>query len=61
MSVYCVISKSDGIGALLARITEFGQIDPARPTLFAPENDAFIEAAFSSSCGIGWGGVTNFI
>jgi hypothetical protein len=50
MSVYCVISKSDGIGALLARITEFGQIDPASPTLFALENDAFIEAAFSSSC-----------
>ena len=38
------ISKSDGVGALLSKITEFGQIDPASPTLFALENDAFIEA-----------------
>jgi hypothetical protein len=26
------ISKSDGIGALLSKITEFRQIDPASPT-----------------------------
>ena len=26
------ISKSDGIGALLSKITEFWQIDPASPT-----------------------------
>ncbi len=38
------ISKSDGIGALLSKITEFGQIDPARPPLFALENGALIEA-----------------
>jgi CheY-like chemotaxis protein len=43
MRVDCFISKSDGIGALLSKITEFGQIDPASPTLFALENDAFIE------------------
>jgi CheY-like chemotaxis protein len=38
------ISKSDGIGALFSKITEFGQIDPASPPLFALENDTFIEA-----------------
>jgi hypothetical protein len=44
MSLDGFISKSDGIDALLSKITEFGQIDPASPTLFALENDAFIEA-----------------
>jgi DNA-binding NtrC family response regulator len=37
-------SKSDGLDALLSKITEFGQIDPASPTLFVLENDAFMEA-----------------
>jgi len=44
MSVDGFISKSDGIGALLSKITEFGQIDPASPTRFARESDAFIAA-----------------
>jgi CheY-like chemotaxis protein len=37
-------SRSDGIDALLSKITEFGQIDAASPTLFVLENDAFMEA-----------------
>jgi CheY-like chemotaxis protein len=44
MSLDGFISKGDGIGALLSKIAEFGQIGPATPTLFALENDAFIEA-----------------
>jgi DNA-binding NtrC family response regulator len=44
MSLDGFISKSDGIDALLSKITEFWQIDPASPTLFAIENVAFIEA-----------------
>jgi hypothetical protein len=44
MSLDGFISKSDGIGARLFKITEFEQIDPASPTLFALKNDAFIEA-----------------
>jgi DNA-binding NtrC family response regulator len=44
MSLDGFISKSDGIDALLSRITEFWQIDPASPTLFAFDNDAFVEA-----------------
>ena len=38
------IPKSDGIGALLSKITEFGQVDAASSILFMPENDAFLEA-----------------
>jgi DNA-binding NtrC family response regulator len=44
MSADGFISKSDGIGALLSKITEFGQIDAASPTLFALESSAFIKA-----------------
>jgi CheY-like chemotaxis protein len=44
MSVDGFISQSDGVGALLSKITEFGPIDPASPTLFAIENGALIEA-----------------
>jgi CheY-like chemotaxis protein len=44
MSVDGFISKSDGISALLSKITEFGQIDPASPARFALESDAFMEA-----------------
>jgi CheY-like chemotaxis protein len=44
MSVDGFIPKSDGVGALLSKITEFGQIDPASPTRFGLESDAFIEA-----------------
>ena len=44
MSLDGFISKSDGIGALLSTITEFGQIDPASPALFALEKDVFVEA-----------------
>jgi CheY-like chemotaxis protein len=50
MSLNGFISKGDGIGVLLSKITEFGitefgRFDPATPALFALENDAFIEAA----------------
>ena len=38
-----LISKSDGIGALLSKIGEFRQIDRANPAPFPLENDAFIE------------------
>jgi CheY-like chemotaxis protein len=44
MSLDGFISKSNGIDALLSKITEFEQIDPASPTLFALENDVFVEA-----------------
>ena len=44
MSLDGFVSKSDGVGALLSKITELGQIDPASPTLLALENDAFIAA-----------------
>ena len=44
MSVDGFISKSDGVRALLSKITEFGQIDPASSTRFALESDAFIKA-----------------
>ena len=44
MKVDGFVSKRDGVGALLSKIAEFGQIDPASPTLFALENDALIEA-----------------
>jgi CheY-like chemotaxis protein len=44
MTVDGFISKSDGIGALLSKITEFGQMDPASPARFALGSDAFIEA-----------------
>jgi len=44
MSLDGFTSKRDGIDALLSEITEFGQIDPESPTLFALENDAFVEA-----------------
>jgi hypothetical protein len=44
MSLDGLVSTSDDISALLSKITEFGQIDPASPTLFALEIDGFIEA-----------------
>jgi CheY-like chemotaxis protein len=44
MSADGFISKSDGIGALLSKITELGRIDPASPARFARESEAFMEA-----------------
>jgi hypothetical protein len=44
MRVDAFISQSDGIGALLSKITEFGQSIRQVPLFFALENDAFIEA-----------------
>jgi DNA-binding NtrC family response regulator len=44
MSLDGFFSKSDGIDSLLSQISEFWQIDPASPTLFALKDDAFVEA-----------------
>jgi DNA-binding NtrC family response regulator len=43
MSLDGCISNSDGIDALLSKITEFGQVDRQVPILFALENDAIVE------------------